>query len=204
VTGQAGLQAGGLAAIRGERLVFRDVALAVAPGGALLLQGPNGAGKSTLLRLLAGLRRPDAGWIAWNGEGLDEDQARHAGHVAYLGHLDALKPGLSVTENLAFTAGRSGAAIAPALAALGLGALAGLPARLLSAGQKRRVALARLLLWRRPVWLLDEPTLGLDAASVERLGAAMADHRGGGGVIVAATHLPLPLPGAASLALAPA
>ena len=182
------LSATAIAAFRGERLVLRDVSLAVPAGGALVLTGPNGSGKSTLLRILAGLRRPDAGSIAWPGP------------VAYLGHLDAIKPGLTAAENLALAASRGGS-VEYALAAMDLALLADTPARLLSAGQKRRLALARLLLAAAPVWLLDEPTLGLDSASVDRLGVVMATHRAGGGLIVAATHLPLPLPDAKTLAL---
>lgn len=194
------LRVEGLAAIRGERLVLRDVGFAVPPGGALLLLGPNGSGKSTLLRLLAGLGRPDAGRVLWNGADAHADPAAHASRVGWLGHLDAVKPGLTTAENLRFAA-RDGGSVADALAALGLGRLAFLPARMLSAGQRRRLALARLALSRAPLWLLDEPTLGLDAASVERLGALLAAHRARGGVVVAATHLALPLPGAAELAL---
>ena len=188
MTGSMTLTATAIAAFRGERLVLRDVSLAVPAGGALLLTGPNGSGKSTLLRILAGLRRPDAGSIEWPGP------------VAYLGHLDAIKPGLTAAENLAFAAARGGS-LADSLAAMDLTPLADTPARLLSAGQKRRLALARLMLAPAPVWLLDEPTLGLDAASVARLGIVLAAHRAGGGVVVAATHLPLPLPDAETLAL---
>ena len=194
------LQAEGLAAFRGERLVFAGVGFSVAPGGALLLTGPNGAGKSTLLRLLAGLLRPEAGSLLWHGEDALADRIAHAGRIAYLGHHDAIKPGLTAAENLRFWG--APAAIARALQALDLGALADLPARLLSAGQKRRLALARLALSAAPIWLLDEPTLGLDAAAVDRLGALLARHRGAGGVILAATHLPLPLPGAGELVMA--
>jgi len=191
-----------LAAFRGERLVFRDLSFAVAPAGALLLLGPNGSGKSTLLRILAGLGRLEAGVLRWDGEDALADRAAHAGRVAYLGHLDAIKPGLTVTENLRFAAAIARRAIAPALAAVGLETLADLPARLLSAGQRRRLALARLALSPAKLWLLDEPTLGLDAASVERLGGLLASHRAGGGMIVTATHLKLPLADAAELRLA--
>jgi heme exporter protein A len=194
------LQAEGLAAFRGERLVFSGVGFAVAPGGALVLTGPNGSGKSTLLRLLAGLVRAEAGRVLWQGEDALADLTAHGGRVAYLGHQDAVKPGLTAAENLRFWGGR--AAVARALAAVDLAPLAELPARMLSAGQKRRLALARLALSAAPIWLIDEPTLGLDAASVARFGVMLAGHRGGGGVVVAATHLPLPLPGAAELALA--
>jgi heme exporter protein A len=195
------LRAEGLAAFRGERLVFRDLGFTVAAGGALLLAGPNGSGKSTLLRLLAGLLRPTAGSLSWNGEDAFADRAAHAVRVAYLGHQDAVKPGLTALENLAFAARTEGGDAAHALAAHGLAELADLPARLLSAGQKRRLALARLGLSKGMLWLLDEPTLGLDEASVARLGIMLAAHRARGGVVVAATHLPLPLPNAAELRL---
>jgi len=185
-----------LAAIRGERLVFSAVSFEVPAGGALLLVGPNGSGKSTLLRVLAGLKRADAGQVLWDGADVAADPGAHAGRLAYVGHLDAVKPGLTVAENL--FPSRSEAA----LESVGLGALADLPARMLSAGQKRRLALARLVCKPAALWLLDEPTLGLDSASVDRFGAMLAAHRANGGVVVAATHLPLPLPGAVELALA--
>lgn len=194
-----GLVAEGLAAIRGERLVFAGIGFAVPPGGALVLEGANGSGKSTLLRVLAGLGRAEAGRLMWNGADVLADRAGHAANVAYLGHLDAIKPGLSAAENLDFWGGRG--AVAAALDRMGLSALAELPARMLSAGQKRRLALARLVLSAAPVWLLDEPTLGLDVAAVRGLGELLAEHRGRGGVVLAATHLPLPLPDAASLRL---
>jgi len=193
----AGLRVAGVSAFRGERLVLRDLSFAVPDGGALLLLGANGSGKSTLLRVLAGLKRPDAGQIAWRGQDLREQPAP----AAYLGHLDAVKPGLTARENLALAARIGRGDATQALAALELSALADLPARLLSAGQKRRLALARLLVSRAGLWLLDEPTLGLDADSVARLGALMAAHRAAGGVVVAATHLPLPLDDAADLRL---
>ena len=193
------LAAQDVAAFRGERLVLRGLSFGVAAGEALLLLGPNGSGKSTLLRLLAGLKRPDAGQVLWQGEDALADLSAHARRVAYLGHQDAIKPGLSVVENLLFAA--AGQSILPALDALGLAPLAELPARMLSAGQSRRLALARVVLSPAPLWLLDEPTLGLDAASVARLGVLLAAHRDRGGIVVAATHLPLPLPDAATLRL---
>jgi len=194
---QTGLIANGVAAFRGERLVLRDLSFHVPDGGALLLLGPNGSGKSTLLRILAGLKRPDAGQVTWRGQ----DAREQPGMVAYLGHLDAIKPGLTALENLGLAAriGRGNAV--EALEAQGLAALAGLPARLLSAGQKRRLALARLMVSRAALWLLDEPTLGLDTASVDRLGTLLAAHRAAGGVVVTATHLPLPLHDPAELRL---
>jgi heme exporter protein A len=195
------LQAEGLAAFRGEFLVFRDLSFVVPAGGALLLAGPNGAGKSTLLRLLAGLLPPAAGRLLWDGEDALPDAAAHAVRVAFLGHRDAVKPGLTVAENMRFAARLGGFDAGAALSAMALDALAALPARMLSAGQSRRLALARVVLSPAPLWLLDEPTLGLDTASVVRLGTLLAAHRARGGLVVAATHLPLPLPDAATLRL---
>jgi heme exporter protein A len=201
-----------LAAFRGGRLVFRDIDFDLAPGGALLLSGPNGSGKSTLLRIIAGLMPAEAGSLLWNARNALDDPISHARRLVFVGHHDAVKPGLTTAENLLFAArvrpggrrhdGGDRAAIADALDAVGLAALADLPARYLSAGQRRRLALARLALRRgAPLWLLDEPTLGLDAASVARLGALLHAHRGAGGLVIAATHLPLPLPDAGELRL---
>jgi heme exporter protein A len=195
------LEARDLACWRGERAVFAGLSFTLAPGGAMLLTGPNGAGKSSLLRLMAGLVPPAEGRLLWNGEDALADRAGHARRLRYLGHGDALKPALTARENLDFYARLWGGETAPALAALGLEGLADLPARVLSSGQKRRLALARLALAPASLWLLDEPTVGLDAASVERLGALLAAHRDRGGIVLAATHLPLPLKDAAELAL---
>jgi heme exporter protein A len=181
--------------LRGDRLVLDAVGFAVAAGGALVLVGPNGAGKSTLLRVLAGLKRLDAGTITFDGT------SDYAGRAAYLGHLDAIKPALTTAENLRFAARIGGGDARAALDAAGLAPLAALPARMLSAGQKRRLALARLAVLAAPLWLLDEPTIGLDTAAIARFGDSLAAHRAAGGVVVAATHLPLPLPGADTLAL---
>jgi heme exporter protein A len=195
------LQAEQVAAFRGERLVLRDIDFVLPGGGALLLLGPNGAGKSTLLRVLAGLLRPAAGQVCWNGQDALADPVAHAARLVYVGHQDAVKPGLTAAENLRFAASVGGGDVAAGLAAFGLAALAELPARLLSAGQKRRLALARLAVSAAPIWLLDEPTLGLDAAAVARFAALLAAQRRRGGIVVAATHLPLPLPDAAELRL---
>jgi heme exporter protein A len=184
-----------LSVFRGDRLVLDRIGFSVPPGGAVLLLGPNGAGKSTLLRAVAGLKRLDGGRLTFDGS---DD---FLGKVAYLGHQDGIKPGLSAAENLRFAARVAGRPIEPALAALGLTLLAALPARMLSAGQKRRLALARLSVSGAPLWLLDEPTLGVDTASVAAFGALLAAHREDGGVVLAATHLPLPLPGAVELRL---
>jgi heme exporter protein A len=190
-----------LACWRGERAVFAGLSFRLAPGGALLLTGPNGAGKSSLLRLVAGLIPAAEGRLLWHGEDALADRVAHARRLRYLSHADALKPSLTARENLDFYARLWGGAVQPALAALGLAELADLPARVLSSGQKRRLALARLALAPAPLWLLDEPTVGLDAASVERLGRLLAAHREAGGMVMSATHLPLPLPHAAELRL---
>jgi heme exporter protein A len=201
IGGETVLAAENVAVFRGERLVFRDLSLGVPAGGALVLAGPNGSGKSTLLRLLAGLVRPAAGRLLWGREDAFADIAGHGRRVAYLGHQDAVKPGLTVTENLRFAAAVSERSVLAALQAVALQDLADLPARMLSAGQKRRLALSRLVLSAAPVWLLDEPTLGLDTASIERFGSLLAGHRAGGGMVVVATHVPLPLPDAVGLRL---
>lgn len=205
-----------LACFRGERAIFAGLSFELAAGDALLLVGANGAGKSTLLRLLAGLLAPAEGQLLWDGVDALADRAAHAGRLRYLSHQDALKPALTARENLAFFArlwgskaggGKvegskvGGADTDAALAALDLAPLAELPARVLSSGQKRRLALARLALAPAALWLLDEPTVGLDAASVARLGSLLARHRAAGGMVLAATHLPLPLPGARELRL---
>jgi heme exporter protein A len=187
------LQAEGLAAFRGERLVFRDLSFTVPTGGALVLLGANGSGKSTLLRLLAGLVRPIAGRLLWGGEDALSDLPAHAARVTYVGHLDAVKPGLTAAENLAFAARMGQGSVDDALDAMNLADLAEVPARYLSAGQKRRLALARLVLSAAPLWLLDEPTVGLDTASQALVGAVLSAHRTRGGIVVAATHVPLPM-----------
>jgi heme exporter protein A len=179
----------------GGRTLLNGADLTIDPGRRIGLVGRNGAGKSTLLRAVAGLKRLDGGRLLFDGA---ED---FEGQIAYLGHQDAIKPGLTAAENLAFAAHISGRKVAPALEALDLAPLAALPARMLSAGQKRRLALARLIVSGAPLWLLDEPTLGVDTASVAAFGAVLAAHRAAGGLVLAATHLPLPLPDAAKLRL---
>ena len=190
-----------LAAIRGERVVFAGLSFSLTAGEALLLTGANGAGKSTLLRLLAGLVPPAEGSLLWHGSDALADGPAHAARLRYLAHADALKPGLTLEENLTFWARLWGGDTDSALEAVGLQGLGHLPARMLSAGQKRRAALARLALAPVPLWLLDEPSVGLDAASISLFGRLLAAHRAAGGMVVAATHVELPLAGAATLRL---
>jgi len=207
MSGSAGflrLSGAGLTCVRGDRQVFAGLDFEVSGGETLALTGPNGAGKTTLLRLIAGLLAPTAGTLALEG---GRAEAALAEQVHYVGHQDALKPALSVMENLRFWADFLGVAASGesncgrALEAVGLFQLAHLPAGYLSAGQRRRLALARLLAADRPVWLLDEPTAALDAASQEKLGGLMRTHLSGGGIVVAATHGPLPAPASRELRL---
>jgi heme exporter protein A len=193
------LVASDLTCVRGGREVFARLEFSLTAGEALVVTGRNGAGKSSLLRMLAGLVRIAAGRLALEG-GDPELSISEQAH--YLGHQDALKPSLSVQENLHFWAHFLGTgAVAEALAAVGLDSLAELPAGYLSAGQRRRLSLARLLAVKRPIWLLDEPTSALDAASQARLADLMRRHLADGGLIVAATHGPLGLEPARELRL---
>ena len=182
-----------LRCVRGNREVFRELDLSVAGGEALIVTGPNGIGKSSLLRLLAGLVRVAAGRFVLEGGHAELTIAEQA---HYLGHQDPLKPSLTVWENLQFWAGflANGTAVpnsTPILAQAGLAELAALPAAYLSAGQRRRLSLARLISVRRPIWLLDEPTSALDDAGRTLLGDLTRDHLATGGLIVAASHEPI-------------
>lgn len=197
-----------LACMRGGRVVFAGLGFSLASGGALVLLGPNGSGKSSLLRVLAGLLKPAHGTLAWNGEPVRDDPEAHAARTHYLGHHDAVKPVLSVAENLRFWARlhephaeRAGLAVETALERFGLARLATVPGKMLSAGQKRRTNLARLLAAPSPLWLLDEPTTALDKASIKALEQVLAEHRAGGGMVVLSTHAEIDLPGATELHL---
>ena len=184
------LSASALHCQRGGREVLAGVSFRIAAGEALLVQGPNGAGKTTLLRTLAGLLRLSAGRIELAGGDPERTLAEQA---HYLGHLDALKPALTVTENLLFWRDFLGGAgdFRAALATLGLEPLADLPAAYLSAGQRRRLSIARLIAVHRPIWLLDEPAAALDIGAKGQLSALMQAHLSKGGIVVAATHGPI-------------
>jgi heme exporter protein A len=181
----------GVRCVRGGREVFSGLDFEVVAGEALALTGRNGSGKTSLLRLIAGLLTPAAGAIRLEG---GEPELTLPEQAHYLGHRDALKPALSVWENLLFWREFLGGEMSDAsdsLATVGLGHAAHLPAAFLSAGQRRRLSLARLLTLRRPVWLLDEPTTALDVVGQSVFDGLMRDHLASGGVIIAATHADL-------------
>jgi heme exporter protein A len=186
-----------LAISRGERRLFEALGFAAAAGEAVAVTGANGAGKTSLLRCLAGLLRPDTGTVRFEGPGgeVDADEARR-GAIHLLGHQDGLKVARTAREELAFQCRWTGAgepAIAAAIETLDLGPLLDLEVRMLSAGQRRRLALGRLVASPRPLWLLDEPLAPLDAARRTRMGELMRAHLAGGGMILAAVHDPLPI-----------
>ena len=189
-----------LAGERGGEPVFAGVSFTLDAGRALAVTGPNGAGKTTLLRIVAGLLPAAAGSVALEGGGEAWPSCQAAAH--FLGHQNGMKTALTVEENLSFWRNFNGEPhleTQEALDMVGLGAIAHLPFGYLSTGQKRRGAIARLLVSYRPLWLLDEPTAGLDAASEKQFAALMAAHLDDGGMIMAATHLPLGLEGAGDL-----
>lgn len=189
----------GLTCVRGGQRLFRGLSFGLEHGGAIVLTGPNGAGKTSLLRLLAGFLTPSEGRIALDG---GDGTAAEASH--FVGHLDAVKGALTAKENLEFQRDLLDGNRAPvdsALDRLGIGALKHLPVDVFSAGQRRRLALARLFVAPRPIWLLDEPTAALDSAAQKTLTLLMNEHRAGGGMIVAATHTPLDLAGSREIAL---
>lgn len=195
-----------LTCLRSDRLVFAGLSFTVKSGAALKLVGRNGSGKTSLLRLMAGLIPPWHGDLVWNDGSILEDPDLHRGRLRYVGHLDAVKPALTPIETLAFWAGlwRSEDPYQEAEAALdrlGLAAVADLPARFLSAGQRRRVNLSRLLLASAPLWLLDEPTSSLDRETIDTLTELIAEHRARAGIVVLSTHADWMVPEAETLCL---
>jgi len=184
-----------LTCMRGGRVVFASLDFSIGSGRALLLTGPNGSGKSSLLRLMCGLAQPLAGSVTWNGDAIDNEPEQHASRLHYVGHLDAVKPSLTVAENLAAWVELRGAGgdVQLGLSRFDLLGLADMPARLLSAGQRRRLALARIAAAPANLWLLDEPTVALDRASVAALETAIADHLDGGGIVVLSSNVDIGL-----------
>ena len=195
-----------LTCLRGDRLVFTGLDFRIAPGEALFLLGPNGSGKSSLLRVMAGLLKPIRGQLSWDGVPVTDDPDAHRGRIHYVGHLDAVKPVLSAVENLSFWATLGGAAdprgnALKALDRLGVPHIANVPGRYLSAGQKRRLNLARIIAAPAALWLLDEPTVALDRAAIALFEEIIAEHRAGGGMVAVSTHVDIAMPGAGELHL---
>ena len=185
-----------LTCLRGERLVFGDLSFSANTGDAVMLRGRNGAGKSSLLRLMAGLMAPRRGTIRWQGDDIADDKIGHRARLHYLGHQDAIKPVLTVRDNLRLWAELRGisdidAEIDQALRALDIHHLGKTAGRYLSSGQKRRTALARILLGQSDLWLLDEPTVGLDRESCAELARLIAEFRAKGGIVIYSTHVDL-------------
>lgn len=193
-----------LVCVRGERTLFSGLTISLQAGDLLLLRGSNGAGKSSLLRIVATLLAPAGGKVLWDGVNVAEDPEAQRRRLRYVGHLDGLKTALTVQENLLSGARIMGSDrhnVGPAMEALGVGSLRHLPVRYLSSGQKRRTALARLAMSPAPLWLLDEPTVGLDDAGIEQVCRLIERHRSGGGIVIAATHVELGLSNARGLRL---
>ena len=179
-----------LALIRGDRALFRDLSFNVAAGQLLLIEGPNGSGKTSLLRVIAGLVQPEDGTITWRGDDIASHRQAYHGELVWLGHRPGFKGDLTVAENLRAEAGlrRAVAPGMPVFERLGISALTGLPFRVLSAGQQRRIALARLLLADAALWLMDEPFTNLDAGGRTLVANLLQAHLAGGGTGVVATH----------------
>ena len=200
------LEACDLACVRGDEILFEGLSFAVGPGEVLWIEGENGSGKTSLLRALAGLTPPAAGTIAWQGVDIAEDPEAWRGRLAWLGHLEGLKGDLTVIENLAVAerlrGGEAGDRLDSALVALDLTGLAAREVRTLSAGQRRRTALARVVLSQAPLWLLDEPLNALDAPAQAAFRTALQAHLAAGGLAIAATHAELGIEGR-SLELGP-
>jgi heme exporter protein A len=189
--------------IRGERTVFSGLEFSASAGSALILRGPNGSGKSSLLRLMAGLLRPASGTLFRDGQSIEDDPEYHRSSLHYVGHHDAIKTVLTVSENLSFWAGVRGEtnSVDTALQRFGLSPFADTTARLLSAGQRRRLNLARIAASPAPLWLLDEPATALDSASTAALVELIGEHRASGGIAIMSTHTDLGIPDSIDIAL---
>jgi heme exporter protein A len=202
----AALEAREITCVRGERELFSGLSLKVLPGQCLHIRGENGVGKTSLLRLLTGLGSPESGEVLWSGHSIKKDASEYQSKLLFLGHRDALKEDLSALENLRMYAAIDGIALSEhdALASLwrfGLKGREDLPVNFLSAGQKKRVLMARMLTRRAQLWILDEPFNALDAHAVQELQDLMVEHLEGGGLLVLTSHQPLAIPGLRALDL---
>ncbi|MEY3798596.1 MAG: hypothetical protein RLZZ434_20 [Pseudomonadota bacterium] len=200
------LTAQGLACVRGDRLLFKDLGFVLEAGSLLYVLGENGSGKSSLLRMLCGLLMPEQGEILWAGKSIKSHAEQYLPNLKYLGHLNGLKDDLTALENLQMGARIAGqdvtatAALA-ALSAIGIARCANLPVRVLSQGQKRRVALAALWLSRSPLWILDEPFAALDVAATEVLAARISEHLAAGGMTILTSHQDVPIKAKSTVSL---
>ena len=190
------LELQGLACVRGERRLFSGVSAQFAPGTLVRIGGDNGTGKTSLLRLVAGLSEPAVGKVLWRGKDSRQERDEFQAQLVFLGHASGIKDELDPVENLLASCALSGEPVAEsaarsALRDMGLGERLDLEAKVLSAGQRRRVALARLLVTRKPLWLLDEPFNALDVRAVERLAATISLHLAADGICVYTTHQPV-------------
>jgi len=204
------LDVSGLECVRGDRRLFKDICFSLRPGALLQVHGPNGSGKTSLLRMLCGLVAPAHGDIQWQGSSIRAMGEEYFRAVTYLGHLPAVKDDLSALENLLISAELSGIQLSEekaivALRRMGLGGREMLPAKVLSQGQRRRVALARLLVAGTTLWILDEPLTALDSAAVQLMQTIMEEHLRKGGMVILTTHQELSVPGVTTqrLELAP-
>lgn len=194
------LEARALECVRGGRQLFQDLSFSLEPGAALEVTGPNGSGKTSLLRMLCGLLSPTAGAILWRGESISSLKEEYLKGLAYLGHANGIKPELDARENLRIATGLAGVRasaeqIDAALTRMGLGHQTESPAKTLSQGQQRRLALARLAVSNKPLWILDEPLTALDSAAVRLVQSVLDEHLQEGGMAVLTTHQPLEITG---------
>jgi heme exporter protein A len=192
------LEASNLECVRGEKSLFRGLSFRLEPGACLMVQGANGSGKTSLLRMICGLAQPEQGEIRWEGQSIRKLAEDYRGELLYCGHAGAVKDDLTALENARISATLAGTPVdddasLQALRQLGLKGREHLPARVLSAGQKRRVALSRLLLEKRKLWVLDEPLTALDKAAVTNLCSVIDAHLAAGGMAVLTSHQDLPL-----------